>query len=226
MSVTAFPATVPTQPDVRVIVMSEAGPAGAVPVDGVGVWLLDPSPGRAAAVASALTPDEAARASRARRGSGEKFTAVRGTLRQLLGHELGVAPREVPIVYGDHGKPAIDPALGSDLGFNVSHTGGLAAIAVAHGREVGVDVELRRPRRRLDLLARATLTAGERARFDLVPRSEQLGAFLDAWSAKEAYSKLLGRGVGIGFDALELDEVRSRVARLPLPPSHSGALAA
>jgi 4'-phosphopantetheinyl transferase len=132
----------------------------------------------------------------------------------------------VPIVYGEYGKPALDDALGSDLHFNVSHTGGLAAIALARGREVGVDVELHRPRKRLDLLVRAALTPAERARFERLPQHRRLPAFLDAWSAKEAYSKLLGRGVGLGFDELELDSVRSSIARLPVGPLHSGALAA
>jgi 4'-phosphopantetheinyl transferase len=194
--------------------------------DRVVVLLLDPSPERARSVGRALVEEERARAARARPGRGEKFTAVRGTLRIALGRELGLEPREVPIVYGEHGKPALDPALGSDLHFNVSHTGGLAAIALARGREVGVDVELHRPRQRLDLIARATLTDEEHARFAALPEAERLAAFLDSWSAKEAYSKLLGRGLGLSFGDLELDAVRPRIVRLPAGPRHSGAVAA
>ena len=191
----------------------------------VKVLLLDPSPERARAVGGALVDEETARAARVRPGRAAKFRAVRGTLRMVLARELGLAPREVPIVYGEHGKPALDPALGSDVRFNVAHTGGLAAIALARGREVGVDVELHRPRRRLGLLARATLTPAELARFELLPEADRLPAFLDAWSAKEAYSKLLGRGLGLSFRRLELDAVRSSVVRLPVGPRHSGALA-
>ncbi|HKP92230.1 MAG TPA: 4'-phosphopantetheinyl transferase superfamily protein [Thermoleophilaceae bacterium] len=190
------------------------------------VLLLDPSPERARAVGRALVDEEAARAARVRPGRGAKFTAVRGTLRTVLARELDLAPREVPIVYGEHGKPALDPELGCRVHFNVSHTGGLAAIAIARGRELGVDVELHRPRKRLDLLARAALTAAERARFELLPEGERLAAFLDAWSAKEAYSKLLGRGLGLSFRGLELRSFHSRVVRLPVGPLHSGALAA
>jgi 4'-phosphopantetheinyl transferase len=177
-------------------------------------------------VGGALDDEELARAARARPGRGEKFTAVRGTLRIALADQLGIAPRDVPIVYGEHGKPALDGALRSDVRFNVSHTRGLAAIALARGREVGVDVELQRPRRHLELLARAALTPSERARFARVAERDRLAAFLDAWSAKEAYSKLLGRGLGLSFDELELDAVRSAVAGLPVGPLHSGALAA
>jgi 4'-phosphopantetheinyl transferase len=205
---------------------SDADDIQTLTVRDVAVLLLEPSPERARMVGGALVDEEVARAARARPGRGEKFTAVRGTLRLALARELGIAPREVPIVYGEHGKPALDPALKSDVRFNVSHTGGLAAIALARGREVGVDVELHRPRRRLDLLARAALTPGELARFTRLPQPERLAAFLDAWSAKEAYSKLRGRGLGLSFDELELDAVRDAIVQLPVGSRHSGALAA
>jgi 4'-phosphopantetheinyl transferase len=219
----------PAAADVRVLALErpDALPLERLPAHGgIVVLLLDPSPERAHTVGGALVEEEAARAARVRPGREAKFTAVRGTLRIALSHELGLAPREVPIVYGEHGKPALDSALRSDVHFNVSHTGGLAAIALARGREVGVDVELHRPRRRLDLLARAALTPAERARFERLPERERLAAFLDAWSAKEAYSKLLGRGIGLSFGRLELDAVRSSIARLPVGPRHRGALAA
>jgi 4'-phosphopantetheinyl transferase len=219
---------VPDGLDVHVVALAaNAVAAPRIPPDGrVLVLLLDPSPERAQMVGGALSDDERARAARARPGRGEKFTAVRGTLRIALARELDTAPRELAIVYGEHGKPALGETPGSDLRFNVSHTGGLAAIALARGRDVGVDVELHRPRRRLDLLARATLTPAEHARFARLPEPARLAAFLDSWSAKESYSKLLGRGLGLSFDELELDAVRSAIRRLPVGPRHSGALAA
>jgi phosphopantetheinyl transferase len=218
-----------TAGDVRVLALEgpEDSPAARLPAPGgILVLLLDPSPERARTVGGALVEEEVARAARARPGRGAKFTAVRGTLRIALARTLDLAPSEVPIVYGVHGKPALDAALGSDVHFNVSHTGGLAAIALARGREVGVDVELQRPRKRLDLLARAALTPAERACLERLPDRARLAAFLDAWSAKEAYSKLLGRGLGLSFRGLELDAVRSSIVRLPVGPLHSGALAA
>ena len=217
---------------------SDAVRVTAIP--GIDVWLVDPSPERAEAVAATLVEEEVARASRVRKERRDKFTAVRGTLRMLLAEQLDSEPHEVPIVYGEHGKPSLDPALDTDVRFNVSHTGGLAAIAIARGRDVGIDVELRRPRRRLELLARAVLSRAEREWFDGLPEEERLPAFLDVWSAKEAYSKLLGRGLQLSFRGVALDDpaaprtgvldggVRSgcTVHRLPVGPTHSGALAA
>jgi 4'-phosphopantetheinyl transferase len=105
---------------------------------------------------------------------------------------------------------------------------------------VGVDVELRRPRRRLELLARASLSPAEKEWFARLPAPDRLAAFLDLWSAKEAYSKLLGRGLQLSFRHLALAHpaaARTRVVdggvvppcvvhRLWVAPDHSGALAA
>jgi 4'-phosphopantetheinyl transferase len=213
--------------------------ADALAPGGVHVWVLPTSPERATAVGGWLTPDEAARAGERRRA---RFTAARGTLRELLAAYTGLAPREVPIAYGPHGKPHLVPELGSPIAFNVSHSGDLAAIAVASHREVGVDVELRRPRKRLALLADAVLAPSERDWYAGLPERARLAGFLDAWSAKESFSKLIGRGLTFPFRAISLaapgaavsavaiDERHGArppctVARLDLDPAYSGALA-
>ena len=76
------------------------------------------------------------------------FILIRSVLRTLLGRYLGLAPGRLRFRYGLHGKPALD--LSSEgLHFNVSHSGNLALLAFARGREVGVDVE--RMRHDLDI---------------------------------------------------------------------------
>jgi 4'-phosphopantetheinyl transferase len=189
-----------------------------------------------------LTSDEAARARRVRERQRARFTAVRGTLRELLGVYTGLAPRSVPIAYGADGKPHLDPELGTPIAFNVSHSGDLAAIAIASHREVGVDIELRRPRKRLPMLADAVLSPSERDWYAGLPERERLAAFLDAWSAKEAFSKLIGRGLTFPFRAISLTAPSAAVSavaiderhgprppctvrRLDVGPAYSGALA-
>jgi phosphopantetheinyl transferase len=96
----------------------------------------------------------------------------RGVLRVLLGHYLDRDPRGLRFALGPHGKPALRQeawAKGTDLRFSLSHSGGLALIAVTAGREVGVDIEC----------ARERYTA----------------EFLRAWVAHEAVVKC--RGVGL-----------------------------
>ena len=91
---------------------------------------------------------------------------------------------------GPHGKPRLD-GDGAGIHFNLSHSGGLALIAVARGVEVGVDLEEIRPRPDLERVARRVFTEAER-------EAVALGgdrAFYRHWVAKEAFVKATGRGV-------------------------------
>src|SRR6266571_1017039 len=120
------------------------------------VWVFRSTSPEAAALAGVLTEDERARADRAIRSEQRRrFSGVRGTLRTILARYLDLDPLEVPIAYGPQGKPHLSRELESPLCFSVSHSGDLAAIAVRRCGEVGVDVELRRPRERLPRLADA-----------------------------------------------------------------------
>jgi phosphopantetheinyl transferase len=95
----------------------------------------------------------------------------RGVLRALLARYLDRDPRELRFVLGPHGKPALYGGAGSktDLRFNLSHSGGLALVAVSTGREVGVDIECARERHTAE--------------------------FLRAWVAHEAAVKCHGSGL-------------------------------
>ena len=62
-----------------------------------------------------------------------------GLAREMLGEMLGIAPESVVFTYTENGKPMTDGAF-----FSVSHSGDIVACAVSD-REVGLDVECRRP---------------------------------------------------------------------------------
>ena len=207
------------------------------------VWLFRPSSPEARAAAGHLTDDERERAGRIRRSEHRmRFSAVRGTLRTILSRYLDTAPLEIPIVYGPQGKPQLPPEAGSPLRFNLSHSGALAAVAVTQDSEIGVDLELRVPRPRLPLLVEALLARSERPWYLTLPPRERARAFFDLWSAKEACSKLIGRGLTMPFSAIALaspgatesevavthssaPEAPLLVRRLHLDPGYSGALA-
>jgi 4'-phosphopantetheinyl transferase len=149
--------------------------------------------GHARPFAHFLTDDERARAERFRLGRvRDQFIAARGNLRALLGRYLGVEPRAVPVLYAEGGKPHLPD--GYPLHFNVSHTDGLAVFAVGHSR-VGVDVERVRAIPDADGLVTRFFTRRECAEFHALPPAERPGAFLRAWTRKEAVLKAIGRGV-------------------------------
>jgi phosphopantetheinyl transferase len=100
------------------------------------------------------------------------WTRSRGMLRALLARYADRDPRALHFVLGPHGKPALlteagDPA--KDLRFSLSHSGGLALVAVSSEREVGVDIERADGR-----------------------RTEE---FLHAWVVREAVGKCRGTGL-------------------------------
>src|SRR5689334_741569 len=110
---------------------------------GLKLWTvrLDLGPELSAQLEPFLSQDEQARAGRflvahARR----QYVISRGALRQILARSSQCHPAELHFVYSEKGKPLLDrPA--SSLQFNLAHSGELALIAVAWGRQVGVDLE-------------------------------------------------------------------------------------
>lgn len=74
-----------------------------------------------------------------------RWIASRWALRSVLSGYLERAPAEIELCFGERGKPELAGAA-QPLRFNLSHSGGLALIAVAEGREVGVDVQRLGPR--------------------------------------------------------------------------------
>jgi 4'-phosphopantetheinyl transferase len=129
-----------------------------------------------------------------------RWGTARGTLREVLGRALGCAPREVEFRYAAHGKPHL---ADSGLRFNISHSGGLAVIAVGHV-EVGVDVELPRPRRS-DAIARRFFAPGEVERlFTIADEAARADAFFRLWTCKEAFLKVTGEGLSRSTRSYEI----------------------
>ena len=105
-----------------------------------------------------------------------------------------MSPDGYPASRRIHGKPELAEPEG-DLRFNLSHSGGLAIVAVACGFDVGVDVERIKPRRNLLRLAdRALPPVAAGAVRDAHP-ADRLAAFHQAWVRHEARVKCAGVGL-------------------------------
>ncbi|MFL5309383.1 MAG: 4'-phosphopantetheinyl transferase family protein [Myxococcales bacterium] len=136
----------------------------------------------------------------------DRWSAARGTLREVLGRALGIAPEAVTLRYRRHGKPELDPTCApraSELRFNLSHSGERALIALARV-EVGADLE-RLKKRRTDDIARRFFAAGEQQRlFALLP-AEREQAFFRLWTCKEAFLKVTGEGLSRSTRSYEVE---------------------
>lgn len=126
-----------------------------------------------------------------------RWGAARGVLREVLGAALGLAPAEVAFRYGPHGKPEV-----AGLRFNISHSGSAAIIALGR-REVGVDVELPRPRRS-DAIARRFYAPGEKKFIFSLPDGPRADAFFQLWTCKEAFLKVTGEGLSRSTRSYEI----------------------
>lgn len=129
------------------------------------------------------------RATERQRGS----LVARALLRRELGQRLGCAPHHVPIARGAQGKPYLAGA--HDWHFNLAHSGQYVALAFSHEGPVGIDIEWRQRRSRVDALARHFFGAHERQGWDELPAHTRQYRFFQLWTLKEAMAKALGASV-------------------------------
>lgn len=164
-------------------------------------------PDRLVRLTSAFTPRERERAaSFATDEWRNRWSAARGTLREVLGRALSIPAAEVRLRYRPHGKPELDPAcapLAGELRFNLSHSGERALIVLSRV-EVGADVE-RLKKRRTDDIARRFFTPGEQERLFALGPAQREEAFFRLWTCKEAFLKVTGEGLSRSTRSYEIE---------------------
>lgn len=155
------------------------------------------STGRFGAV---LDNQERVRATRfAREADRDRFVIAHGATREILASYLGTSPAALSLAPGTNGKPRIRETP-VDIRFSLAHSADRILVAVAVGREVGVDVEQERPIQEMQLAARFFSRAECRA---LVRAADRRAAFFRCWTRKESLVK--ARGDGLSFPLSEFD---------------------
>ena len=166
--------------------------------------------GPAREVLRILSEDEQKRAARFRfQEHRDAFLITRGSLRNILGTCLGVPPASLTFAYCPQGKPrlsSIDKAAPDSppLRFNLTHTSGMALIAVAWDRELGIDIEYIGRRISDDQIPESFFSAREVADLRALPEHQQRLAFFRCWSRKEAFIKAKGGGLSIPLDQFDV----------------------
>lgn len=139
----------------------------------------------------------------------QSFIARRGLLRAILGRYLGTNPSGLQFCYGTYGKPALASERStSRLCFSVSYSHGLALLAFARGRELGVDVEQVRPHLADENVIEQFFSPREIAALRELPGHMQPDAFFCCWTRKEAYLKTRGKGLALHLNLFDVS-VRS-----------------
>lgn len=148
-----------------------------------------------------LSEDERVRGGRFMRETSRwQYVTTRIALRLLLGRYLTCSPKDLCFRCSPCGKPELDdPAGDTPIRFNVSHVHGMALIAVAHGRALGVDLERVQVDKNLEFKGRWAFHSDE---LDALPTGKcnyGHAAFYLLWTQKEAYLKAIGVGLTVPF---------------------------
>jgi len=127
-----------------------------------------------------------------------------------------------------HGKPGLALGFGNgQLRFNLAHSGDLALVAVAAGREVGVDVEHCRALFEVESIAQRHFSVEEREALAKLPDWQRPEAFFNIWACKEAFIKATGLGLSYplqSFSAPLVAAMRQRPARVDTGASQDWGL--
>ena len=198
--------------DVRVSVVAALNdmPARPPQADEIFIWFGVPLTGgetlshAAADLLDAHTKTEAQRFRQDADLSG--FIAAHAGLRTMLGTALGIRPVDVRIMRDARGKPHLHTdqrgrTPGGNLHFNISHTRGLVAVALA-GCPVGIDVETPDEIPDRDQVARSVFAPESLAALNALTTDNSRNAlFYRFWTLGEAFIKATGQGITQGLDS-------------------------
>jgi 4'-phosphopantetheinyl transferase len=153
-----------------------------------------------------LSNDEIARADRFYfERDRRSFIAARGIMRAIIARYLETTPSAVRFSYNEFGKPRLEASQEiRNLSFNLSHSGGLALVAVALARDVGIDIETIDDSVSIEEVAKSFFSANETAALGRLPQSLRLAGFFNCWTRKEAYIKARGMGLSMPLDSFEV----------------------
>ena len=163
-----------------------------------------------------------------------RYIVAHAAARSVVGAHLGVPAERIRWRIGSNGKPQVVlPRNGIEV--NLSHSGGLSAIALSPARPVGVDVQAISPTTDVAAMARRYYSPQE-TDFVLGPAASPAVRslrFTRLWTRKEAMVKAAGsrllRGMPVSVldrgGVVEFDDRPHRIADIPAPAGSRAAVA-
>lgn len=189
-----------------------------------------------------LSVDEREHAARLRhRDDRLRSLAARALARVVLAACGAGRARALRFARGPHGKPRLTNSV-RDLRFNLAHSGNAVLLAMASGREVGVDVE--ELRAGIADAVTGICSPAEAAALASLAADRREAGFFACWTRKEAYLKARGDGLAVEPDRFDVavdpdaepqllatrhdpdDIKRWTLAALPSIPGHAATVAA
>jgi 4'-phosphopantetheinyl transferase len=166
------------------------------------------------------------------------YIGAHGVLRHVLAGYAKCTAASLCFARGPQGKPEL-ATNDRNVRFNLSHSHGLAVIAVSYSREVGVDVELFRPEFAGQNVAERHFSPSEIRELQNLPEELKTEGFFCCWTRKEAYVKARGPGLQIPLASFDVsltpnaivslrseDESRWSIRSFKPNPTYVGAIVA
>jgi len=152
-----------------------------------------------------------------RQGDRDLYLLAHGMLRRVLAHHTGLPPHALRFEATPEGRPELTGAAAvGGLRFNLTHTPGLAACAVAVGRAVGVDAEYLDRKIDMQAVSARVFSPAERRSLDELTGRDATERFYLHWTLKEAYVKALGMGFSLPLRRITTAPTRDDRATLQL----------
>lgn len=194
-----------------------------LPPDEVHVWRVEPEaindPGLLEMYVGLLSPEEH---EKQRRFHFEKhrrqYLVSHALVRLTLSRYAPVMPQAWTFVTNEYGCPRVEREENAWLRFNLSHTDGMAMVAVARALDVGVDVEdASRTGETVGIADRFFAPSEVQALRALEP-SHQRERFFEYWTLKEAYIKARGMGLSLPLEQFAFELHPGEPPRISFDP--------
>ena len=149
-----------------------------------------------------------------------RFLKRRSILRKLLSEYLEIKPNEIVIKQTILGKPYVENPK-AQLFFNISHSKDCVLYGFSHESEIGVDIEFLNEEIEAELISNHFFASEE---ISLIQNSKgklKSEAFFRLWCVKEAYIKLVGKGLTFPLDQVLVKDTMNQ-PRLEIPSNSPG----
>jgi 4'-phosphopantetheinyl transferase len=133
----------------------------------------------------------------------DRYVRAHSTMRTLLSKYSGLSATKILFSTNAYGKPQVARQESAEpIQFNLTHSTGVAALAVSRAFELGIDIEQVRP---IDSdVAEHHFSPCELLTLGSLPPEQWLPGFYRCWTSKEALLKGEGLGLNLPLDGFDV----------------------
>jgi 4'-phosphopantetheinyl transferase len=134
----------------------------------------------------------------------DRYVRAHSAMRTLLSSYCDISAAKILFSTNAYGKPQVNHEKGAEqVQFNLTHSAGVAALAVSRGYELGIDIEHIRP---IDSdVAKHHFSPRELLTLGSLPPEQWLPGFYRCWTSKEALLKGEGLGLNLPLDGFDVE---------------------